>query len=192
MGCDGLPGDHDTLYKRGIDLIDPYMKLADRGIARSEDRDVHLRAGIACLDRVLALAPKNWSAFWVRGKALQTLGEHVRSANSFASAYKIQPDNPDVGREYVLELLETKAFPEAVNVSSKLSGDNPTNAGLLANLALALLLNHELQRAAKAIEAALALDPNDPVTKALKHRIEEVASGRRKQPQSLQELEGAG
>jgi Flp pilus assembly protein TadD len=168
------------------------MKLTDRGPAKSEGRDLHLRAGIACLDRVLGLSPTNWAALWVRGKALQALGEHAGAKSSFASAYKIQPSNPDVGREYVLELLETRAFPEAVNISEKISRDHPKEAGLLANLALAQLLNREVTRATKTIADALALDPEDQVTKVLKTRIEEVASGRRKQPQSLEELQGGG
>ena len=166
------------------------MKLTDRDVAKSENRDAHLRAGIACLDRVLGLSPTNWSAFWVRGKALQSLGQHETAMSSFAGAYALQPGNPDVGREYVLELFETKAFSNAVGISMKLAQDHPTDAGLRANLALAHLLNHDVARAQKTIEEARALDPTDQVTRALKHRIEEIASGRRKQPQSLQELEG--
>jgi Flp pilus assembly protein TadD len=166
------------------------MKLADRDVAKSDERDGNLRAGIACIDRVLALSPTSWSALWVRGKALQSLGEHAGARKSFASAYEIQPSNPDVGREYVLELFETRMFSKAVNVSEKLAGDHPTDAGLRANLALAQLLNREVPRALKTIDEALALDPNDQVTKALKRRIEEIDSGRRKQPQSLEELQG--
>jgi hypothetical protein len=57
-----------------------------------------------------------------------------------------------------------------------LSQDHPKDAGLIANLAVAQLLNRDLPGATKSIAAALALDPNDPVSMALKTRIEEVAS----------------
>ena len=38
-GCASLPNDHDLLYRRGVDLVDPYMKLSDRGVGQSRDRD---------------------------------------------------------------------------------------------------------------------------------------------------------
>jgi Flp pilus assembly protein TadD len=180
------------LYKRGTSLIDPYMTLANRGVAKTDDREAHLQAGIACLDRVLALSPTNWAAFWMRGKALQALGEHPRAVKSFASAYDIQPINPDVGREYVLELLETRAFSEAVSVSQTVVQKHPHDAGLLANLALAQVLDRDVQHASRTIADALVLEPRDPVTMALKRRIEDIAAGRRNQPQSIQELEAPG
>jgi tetratricopeptide (TPR) repeat protein len=188
-GCETIGDDHDALYRRGVGLIDPYMKLAGRTAAPAEDRDRNLRAGIACLDRALALAPSNWAALWIRGKAFQSLGEHQSAADSFGRAYQIQSANPDVGRELVVELLETRVFARAVDIAEQLAVQHPQNAGLQANLALAQLMAHNLPAALKAIDEALRLDPSDPITTALKRRIDEIAAGRRPQPMTLHDLE---
>jgi Flp pilus assembly protein TadD len=190
-GCEAIGADRDALYQRGVGLIDPYMKLTDRSAARGEGRERHLRAGIACLDRLLVLAPGNWAALWIRGKAFQSLGEHGSAADSFAQAYRIQDGNPDVGRELVVELLETRGFAQAVDISQQLARRHPQNAGLWANLALALLLAHDLPAARKAIDEALRLDSSDAITLALKQRIDEIAAGRRPQPMTLQDLEAS-
>lgn len=165
------------------------MKLADRAAAQSEGRERDLRAGIACLDRAIQLAPDNWGALWIRGKAFQSLGDHRGAVDAFGRAFQIQSNNPDVGRELVVELLETNSLQRAVGVSEQLAARYPDNAGLRANLALARLLAHDLPGAAKDIDEALRLDPRDPITKALKQRIAEISAGHRPQPQSYRELE---
>src|SRR5262249_4127067 len=80
--CDGRATAHDTVYKRGVDLIDPYIIVQDRPPAQSDRRAKELLAGIACLDRALELAPTNWAALWMRGKAHQALGDHAHAADS--------------------------------------------------------------------------------------------------------------
>jgi Flp pilus assembly protein TadD len=165
------------------------MILAGRMAAPAEARDRNLHAGIACLDRVLVIAPANWAALWVRGKAFQSLGDHQSAADSFGQAYQFQSANPDVGRELVLELLETGSYPRALAIAERLAGQHPENAGLRANLALARVMAHDVSGAVKAIDEALRLDPRDAVTKALKQRIGEIAGGSRPPPKTLHELE---
>lgn len=189
-GCERLPEDHNILFKRGGELIGPYMNLLDRGAASSKERVQHLRAGIACLDRVLKITPGHWQSLWIRGKAYQALSEHEDARASFASAYAIQPDHPDVAREHVAELLEVHRPAEAVRVARSISTKHPQNAGLRANLAVALLLNGDTGEAQEVVREALHLDPNDQITAALKARIDEVVSGKRTAPKTLKELEG--
>ncbi len=189
-GCEGLPEDHNILFKRGGELIDPYMDLLDRGAASSKERVQHLRTGIACLDRVLKITPGHWQSLWIRGKAYQALSEHEAARASFASAYAIQPDHPDAAREHVVELLQVHRPVEAVRVARAISTKHPQNAGLRANLAVALVLNGDTGEAQEVVREALHLDPNDQITAALKARIDEVASGKRNAPKTLKELEG--
>jgi Flp pilus assembly protein TadD len=181
-----------VLYERGNRLIDPYMKLQDRPDTSGATRERDLREGIVCLDRVVELAPSNWAALWVRGKAYQALDLHDRARDSFRSAYDIHPQNPDVGRELVVECLELGLTKEAVRVAEETLATSPDNPGLRANLALALVLDGEVDRAKKEASQALAQDPGDPVTRVLEARIDEVARGVRPRPGSLREFERAG
>lgn len=189
-GCEGLPEDHNILFKRGGELTDPYMNLVDRRGASSKERVQHLRAGIACLDRVLRITPGHWQSLWIRGKAYQALSEHEEARASFARAYTAQPDHPDVARELVVELLRIRRPAEAVRVARAISTKHLQNAGLRANLAVALVLNGDTGEAQEVVREALHLDPNDQITAALKARIDDVASGKRRAPKTLKEFEG--
>jgi tetratricopeptide (TPR) repeat protein len=185
--CDVNGYDHDALFRRGADLVDPHMLLVDRKAAARNDAEVQI--GIACLNRVVEINPSNWSALWIRGKAFQSLGEHRDAVESFRAAYRLNPDHPDVARELAVELLETQRFREAATIAREISNRSPQDAGLIANLALALLMSGELPAAREAIADALELDPNDPISKALAKRIDDVANGSRPQPKSLEELQ---
>ena len=186
--CDAEGSDHDSLYQRGVDLIEPHMVIMDRKAAPRNDAEI--RVGIACIDRVLQINPKNWSALWVRGKGLQSLGEHRIAIESFLAAYHLNSDDPEMGRELGAELLEAGRFADAVQVDRTISNQRPQDAGLKANLALALLLNGEPAAAQQTVAEALALDPNDAITKALAQEIADVSTGKRPRPKSFSELRG--
>jgi tetratricopeptide (TPR) repeat protein len=185
--CDLSGSDHNALFKHGADLIGPHMLLVDRKPAPRNDAEV--RVGIACLDRVLEMDPSNWSALWIRGKAFQSLGEHAQAVESFRSAYRINATQRDVAREFAEELLETAQFREAADIAREVSDRSPQDAGLKANLALALLLSGDVPSAQRSIAEALRLDPSDSISKALAKRIDDVASGARPQPKSIAELQ---
>jgi len=181
---------HDEAYKRGVDLIGPYMLLAGRKASTPERRDLDLREGIGFIDRALRIAPNNWAAWWVRGKAQQALGDHEAAYDSFRHAHEINVGQTDVGRELVAECLETGRAAKAVQIAETLSRREPANAGLLANLAVAYLIDGRLDDANRAADAALALDGNDAITASVRRRIEEVRAGRRPQPTRLSDLSG--
>lgn len=189
IGCSSLPAVHDVVYGRGVDLITPYMILHDEAVKNDADRPARLKAGIACIDRALSMVPSNWAALWVRGKAFQALDDHLQAHGSFASAYALQPENPDVGRELGVECLELGKFAEAVTIAEHLTKVAPQDAGLRANLALALLLDGQVQRAREVIAEARRQDPKDPISKTLEELINQVADGSRRQPKTLRELE---
>ncbi|MCA9017856.1 MAG: hypothetical protein KDA77_21205, partial [Planctomycetaceae bacterium] len=65
----------------------------------------------------------------------------------------------------------------------------PEDMGLVANLALALLIGGELEEAAENIEVALAGAPEDPISQNLEQMIEDVRSGLRPQPRNLDDLD---
>jgi tetratricopeptide (TPR) repeat protein len=189
IGCDALPADHDAVYKRGVDLINPYMALHDRTSINDAERTTRLNAGIACLDRALTLVPSNWAALWIRGTAFQALGDHAHAYGSFESAYALHPQNPDVGRELVLECLELGRSAEAVSIADRMVTLAPQDAGLKANLALALILDGQVKQARQVIAIARRQDPDDAISKTLEQRIVQVEEGSRPQPKSIHDLE---
>jgi tetratricopeptide (TPR) repeat protein len=180
---------HDQAYKRAIALINPHMKLHGR-IAVVDARAARdLREGVGYLDVVVGIKPDNWAAWWVRGKAEQALSEHEAAYDSFRRAYEINDGNPDVGRELAAECLETGRASEAVRIAQTLTARSPKDAGLLANLALAHLINGQLDEAAREADASLELDPADAITARLRVSIEDVRSGRRPQPRTIGDLQ---
>jgi Flp pilus assembly protein TadD len=85
-------------------------------------------------------------------------------------------------------VANTGRASQAVAIAESLSQAAPRNAGLLANLALAYLIDGQLDQAFACADTALALDPSDRITAALKGRIEDVRAGRWPQPTKLADL----
>jgi tetratricopeptide (TPR) repeat protein len=179
---------HDELFKRGADLISPYMRLTDRPRRKATDaRD--LREGIRLLDEALKLFPGNWSALWIQGKAFQALDEHAQAYARFKRAYALQRDNPDVGREFMFECLEVGHVDEAVEAAGAAASRAPRDAGVRANLALALLLAGRVDEAEANASQAQLMDPDDKITKSLIRVIGEVRSGKRPRPHHISDLQ---
>jgi tetratricopeptide (TPR) repeat protein len=180
---------HNDLYKRGIALINPYMRLNDRPSKKSADTTRDLREGIRLLDEALKLAPDNWAALWMQGKAYQVLEEHEQAYVHFKRSFAIQRENADVARELMLECLELHRWIEAAEVGGVAVSRSPKDAGLRANLALALLLAGHVDDANDVANAALRMDSSDQITKDLVRKIGDVRSGRRPPPRSVSDLE---
>ena len=66
----------DELYRQGVALIWPHIRLVDRARTDSEDDEVagQIREGMAKLEAVLAEAPGHWPSYWLLGKAHEALG----------------------------------------------------------------------------------------------------------------------
>ena len=188
--CDAVGTGHEAAYARGAELVEPYLVLADRPPVQRPGKEDDLRRGVACFELVLPLVPGNWTAMWLKGKAHQALDERDLAVQAFRAAYQLEQNNPDVGRELVQALLDTSANREAATIANEVAERHPEDAGLVANLAVALLLDAQIERAQQVVERAHQLAPADPVTLALRQLIDDVASGRRPQPTSLRELEG--
>jgi tetratricopeptide (TPR) repeat protein len=179
---------HRTALKRAIDLIEPHMWLAGQSPSAGGRREVDLREGIHFVDAALRIIPKSWAAWWVRGKALQALGDHEAACDSLRRAHDINGNDLDVSRELVTECLETGRSTEAVRLAEAMSCREPQNAGLLANLALAYLMDGRLDEASRAADAASKFDVTDSVIALVRRRIDDVRTGRWPQPSRLSDL----
>ncbi|MCG6155073.1 tetratricopeptide repeat protein [Rubinisphaera margarita] len=183
--------EHDRLYKAGAALIDPYMKLNGREAKTPDTPEAtdDLERGIQDLRAVIQINPANWAAYWVIGKACQALDRSEEACEAFKQAYALEKTNPDVAREYVFECLKLGKTDPAVRAARHAVGLVPDNAGLIANLGLALLIRGDLQEAEETINQSLQLNPADQITHNLQRILGEVQTGERPQPQKLSDLQ---
>jgi len=182
--------EHNRLYKEGTDLVSPYMRLVNRDFQSADSADAQkaLERGIELLRQAIAINPANWSAYWVIGKAYQALGKSGEACDAFGKAYGLEKGNADVAREYMFECLNLGHAAQAIAAARHAVKLKPKDAGLAANLALALLIGGKLDDAAKAVTSALALAPDDAITRNLQKIIADVQAGRRRQPSKMADL----
>ena len=192
-GVDSSPEsiEHNRLYQLGNELIAPYLQLVNR---KSESTDsqqamANLDRGIAILRQALSINPANWAAYWIIGKAYQSLSKSEQACEAFGKSYGLQKGNADVAREYMFECLKLGRTDKAIAAARHSVALKPNDAGLVANLALALLIGAKLDEAAETIARALTLSPNDEISHSLKNRIRDVQTGRKPQPNSLVDLD---
>jgi len=180
---------YNEAYRRGVSLMETYLLLPRGNLGSNAQAQTDLRAAIKALDVAIGIDPASSSAWWSRGKAAQLLGDHEQAYDSFHRSYKIdEGKNPDSGVQLVLECLETGRGGEAVHVAEIIVQSQPENAGMLANLALAYLVNGQLDQAVRTVSTAQALDPEDEAIAAAKRRIDDVRSGRLPKPHHIAEI----
>lgn len=87
---------HNLLYKKGFDLVQPYLGLPGEPIKSPKDTKTRdeLERGLALCERVLGLNPGNLSAAWLAGKASESLGNQERAYLFFKNAFLSNKPNP--------------------------------------------------------------------------------------------------
>jgi len=183
--------EHNQYYNEAWKLIQPYLRLAGAMDKKADTQKARakLERAIALLHEVVVYNPGNWSAFWLLGKAYQTMDDHQKAYNFLGKSYGIQKENPDVAREYMFECLELTKADEGVTVGEQAVSLRPMEAGLHANLALAYMIAGRMADARSAVDKALQLDSSDQISLAVRRRIQQVAEGTRLQPRTIRDLE---
>ena len=177
---------HDEYYKKGFECIDPYIIIHGRPSRRPNIDKI--KEGIKYLDAVTKINPKNWAAFWMKGKAYQALRYTQSAYNEFKKSFDIEGENPDVSRELTIEALNLGKGEEGVEIARHALSLKPNNPGLMANLGLAYLINGEIDNAEDITRKAINLDPLDEINKRVLDTIIEVKSGKRPQPKKYSDL----
>lgn len=181
--------EHNALYERGAGAISPHMQLLDSTPKITPAVRAQISQGIRDLDAVTKFNPQNWAAFWIKGKGYQVLGDQKAANTEFKLAFALQTQNPDVAREYAMSCLDLGFGAEAIRATQHAIKISPADAGLQANLALALLIEGKNIEAKQTITKALKMAPDDKISQALQKVIDEVIAGTRPQPKSVAELE---
>lgn len=175
---------HDTLYTAGSRLMWPHLRFANRlNTVLSFEAKTNVKDGIAHLRAAIEVRPgdrKNWSTFWLLGKAYEALGDFENSYGSFKTASEINPEHVDVVRELVASCLKTARTAEAVGAAKAARNLAPSDPGIVANLALALFTNGQLAEALSAGRQAIKLGPSDAITHSLIDRIERTIGRERR------------
>jgi len=179
----------DEAYRHGVSLMGAYLDLPRDKVKSNPQSKTDLPAAIQSLDVALGLEPDSSTAWWARGKAQQLLGDHENAYQSFHRSYQIdEGKNPDSGVQLLLECLETGRGGEAVHLAQAIVRSEPDNAGMLANLALAYLINGQVDEASRAVSNAEAIDPEDEAITSAKSRIDDVRSGHIPRPNRISEI----
>lgn len=141
--------------------------------------------GVQALLRFAERHPDHWQCRFFLGKGQQALGRLEEADRWMTAADALDHGNPNVGRELAGIRLERGDAPGAVEASRRaleLAGDD---AGLHANLALALLIAGEDEGAGAEAARAAQLDPTDRKIQLLEELVIAVAAGERPRPDRL-------
>src|SRR5262249_43435864 len=134
------PAREGELYKRANSLAYGLILLDDRQPATlDETARQRLTDSIPLYEEVVTINPGNWAAMWLLGKVYQRLEDPVRSLEWFARSHRVNPDHPDVAREASIAAMNADRPADAVRFCERALQVEPNNAGLRANLSLALL-----------------------------------------------------
>ncbi len=177
-------------FLRGVELIAPYVPNEQRpyAVAETEHARQRILEGIEYLKSAAEKAPGVWEAHLHAGWAYEILEEHEEAYRWFRRAHEIDPEESELWRALQGSCLRLGRVDEAVALGERLVKRQPDDAGMRADLGLALLLGGRLTDARRHIEKALEMDPTDEITQVLMNNLEKVESGEMPQPQRLSDM----
>ncbi len=177
---------HNPYYLKGTKMIDPYIVLSNKQTVISKIAEENIIEGIRYLDAVTQINPNNFAAYWVKGKGYQALKQHDNAYKQFDKSFAINKEDPNVARELMIECLGLGKGKEAVEISLHALTIDETDAGLVANLALAYIINDNLDLAKSTIEKAILANPSDKINLNIKRMLDEVIAGKRPRPEKFE------
>jgi len=182
--------EHDRAYREGWKLTEGELLLAGARLSPAPGwfAKRRLARAIACFEAALRINPGGWPSHWALGKIHQRLGRKEEALRCFARAHELAPVQPDVAREAGITAADLGDGPGAVRFLEAAIAASPADGGLQSNLALAHLLCGDVAAARAAVERAAALLPEDAIVCKVQGVVEDVASGRRPRPRTLEEM----
>jgi len=181
--------DADEAYKKGVALITPYLTMRRSDVKADPQAEANLHEGVRDFETAVKLDGSRADVLWALGQAQQALGDHESAYQALHRAYLFDGGkNADLPKELVLECLETGRGAEAVSVAQDAMRLHPEDSGMLANLALAYVIDGQVDVAIQTADRAVAVDPRDDVSATALQRILEVRAGKRPAPHVLGDL----
>ena len=147
-----------------------------------------LTKAIRLFKQALGTNGDGWQSMWALGKIYQRLGDDREALSWFRRAFTINPKQPDVAREASLAAMNLGLGSEGVQFCLAAVDNEPNESGLVANLALAYLVNGDLPNALENAERAVREKPDDEMSRTVKEIIGKVARGYMPRPKRLVDL----
>lgn len=181
---------HDDLYRQACGLIKDLILVQDRTPTElNSAAQQRLADAVRLFEEVVRINPGNWQAMWLLGKIHQRLGDYEGGLRWFSRSHRVNPDHPDVAREAAIAAMDAGRPGEAVSFCERALEADSNDAGLKANLALALLFSEKPAEARAVAGEALRRAPEDGITARIVTIIDEVVAGARPCPHHVRDLE---
>ena len=148
-----------------------------------------LRRATKLFREVLELAPDNWASMWLLGKTVQRLGDEKTAFEWFVKAWDQKPKNVDVAREASLSAMNLGLARHAVEYCEEALRLDPQDAGLLCNLALAMLHDGKSAEAFTLAQQAIDRNPSDAVCKSVMKLAQHFVRTKASCPRNSAELD---
>src|SRR5687768_12669045 len=134
----------------------------------------HVVRAAELFDRVAALDPEDWHAWWNLGRVRQLLGDHEEAYRAFVATDRLEPDRTEVCLEMCNESMMLGKGAEAIVAARRACATDPEDAGLVATLALAYLLDGQVEKAAATIRQASQQDLDNAFTRRVRQLTDDV------------------
>jgi len=178
--------EYGKMFRRGWELIRKLPSAEQRG-----DKPLgwfakrHAKAAKELFDKCYAIDSSDSACLWALGKLDQAFGEHKKALDWFEQALAEERDNLELIREASyssMVLGQGKRAEELCRIAVDLS---PQDQDLMANYALALLLNREGKRALGVATNAFRLNPEEGFSRDVLAYVKKVVDGKEDYPEHL-------
>jgi tetratricopeptide (TPR) repeat protein len=124
---------HDELFNKAYELVKDLIFRGSPLSAAEAPARGRLWKAIKCFDEALAIIPANWKSLLLRGKALQTLGEHEEALAMFLRAHECDPTQVMVAVEVGAAAGRVSRHDVAVRVMESAAREHPDDPRLPFN-----------------------------------------------------------
>lgn len=178
---------HDEAYNEAWELIKDEIQLQGPPPLNKPGWLTRrkLKQAISLFEQTLKINPANWSSMWALGKIHQRLDEYSTAMDWLLKAHELEPSNPDILREGALCAMKIGEGTIAVQMAVSAVKLKPGDAGLLSNLALALLIDNRIDEARQTAKEAVQAHPEGRIANAVEQLIDDVHAGKRPCPKTL-------
>lgn len=179
---------HNQLYKKASKLISKY-------IITDENHNPHgffvkrkLRKAVQILQEALTLNSQNSSAYFLLGKAYQSLKQLDNALPIIIKAHELEPTNPLFIREIGFTAGSLNNHELAIKYMEPFITSNPNDGGILFNLGLSYLFTEKPDKALDYFEASLKIEANNTITTKIIKMCKKVIAGKINCPKNEKEI----
>ena len=156
--------EYSSSFKRGWKKLVKVLRYRERhpDVAQQLNwlNQKRINRAIEHFQKCVAAYPRSWSSMWGLGKAHQAIGDHCTALQWFEKVYHLKPDLVDVPLEASTEAMRIGDAQKGLQYAKLALTVDRRNPNYHANLALAWLLNQDLDLALEEAKKAVKLDPD--------------------------------